>query len=636
MSYLATCLLTSVLLATASAPDPGRLLELEPEQLMNIKVTSVSRTAEPLAASPAAVFALTREDIRRAGATSIPEALRLVPGVTVARIDANKWAISIRGENARFFNKLLVMVDGRVVYDPLHAGVYWDVQDTVLEDVDRIEVIRGPGATLWGSNAVTGVIHIITRSAQETMGQAESASAGTADRAILEFRDGHAHGKTGAWRVWGKLTDRDDTVRTDGTDGRDAWRQGRMGFRFDDAPRAGETLTVLGQVYAGRADQELALATFPPGSFRLDESGIPFRGGSAQVRWSRSGKDGAATSAHAYIDYTDRQEFSFEEQRTSYYGELQHTRPVGKRQQLLLGASHYLTTDRLHDAPELRVSPPTRDLPTTAIFAQDRIALDPGRWTLTVGARLEHAFYTGLNLQHTARLAFQPSAAHTVWAAASQAVRTPARIERDLATIASPPITLLHVNPELDGVEHLGAYELGWRAQASKRVSFDLAAFFNRSTNILAFNALPPAGLVVPFELISSGEGTARGFETYVACTASPSWTVTAGYSYLDLRFGVPDSSPRNQVQLRSQHQLGARTTLDATLYLVGSVQQGAVPGYDRLDLRCGRSVGRDETVSLVGQNLLDARHAEFGSVAAPLGRDEIRRSVHAQYTKGF
>lgn len=482
---------------------------------------------------------------------------------------------------------------------------------------------------------MTGVIQVFTRSSRQTRGRAVSITAGTEDRAIFSFRDAGERTNGGSWRMWGKVLDRDDTRDSDGTTGRDAWRAMRMGFRLDREPNRQDSVTWIGNLYSGRADQELALSTFPPGTFRLDQNGMPFRGASIQGKWARRHDSGANTSAHVYLDHTDRQEFSFQERRTSYYAEVQHDRALSDTNRLLFGASHYLTTDHLRDAPELRVVPLTRDLPTSAVFLQDNLRLADGL-SLVLGARLEHNFYSGLNLQHTIRLGWQPTKTSTLWAAASRAVRTPARIERDLGSFATPPVTLVHVNPELVDNERLAAYEAGYRTQVTSALSLDVTGFFNRSRNLLEFNALAPVGLTIPVELISRGEGTARGFEASAAYTASRTWTLTTGFSYLDLRFAGPDASPRTQLQLRSQHQLDRRTTLDVVLYHVDRVQQNAVPGYDRLDLRLGKTIGSDQTVSVVGQNLLDARHPEIGSLTAPLGRHEIERAALVQYTKGF
>jgi iron complex outermembrane receptor protein len=598
------------------ARSPDSFADLSIEELANIEIISVSKKPEKLSEAAAAVFVITHEEIRRSGATSIPEALRLAPNLQVARVDSSQYAISARGFNSTTANKLLVLIDGRSVYTPLFSGVFWDVQDTLLEDIERIEVISGPGATLWGANAVNGVINIITRSARDTEGTLLTGGGGNEERAFAGFRHGGKLSDNASYRVYGKYFERDSTVLASGTSVPDAWHKGQGGFRIDWSSTA-DTLTLQGDAYKGAIDQ----ATF---NDKIIE------GANLLARWEHSWAKDSNLQLQVYYDHTER-DFPglFAEIRNTFDIDLQHRFKFSERHEIVWGGGHRSSRDDVRNSPGLAFLPERRDLNLVNLFVQDSIALLKNRLQLTLGSKFEHNDYTGFEAQPSARLSWKPYEEQLLWAAVSRAVRTPSRIDRDLFVPASPPF-LLAGGPDFQS-ETVVAYELGYRVQPHARVSLSLSTFYNDYKHLRSLEPVPGTSALV---LANRMEGETYGAELWADIKLTDSWRLKPGYAFLhkDLRLPSGSGDPsiagndaKHRFLLRSAMDLTPKLEFDWTLSHVSSLPSPAVPAYTTLDLRLGWKQSKQLEVSLIGQNLLDKRHPEFGLAST---RSEIERSV--------
>ncbi len=433
-------LVTASLTLTCSAVSAERsngvdLTELSIEEVLQLEVTSAAKKPQKLANTAAAIFAITADDIRRSGATSIPEALRMVPGLQVARIDANKWAITSRGFNGRFANKLLVLIDGRSVYTPSFSGVYWEVQDTLLADVDRIEVIRGPGAALWGANAVNGIINIITKHARDTRGSLLTAGAGTEERGFGSLRYGTALSDAAFLRFYAKYFNRDSSVDPEGQDTSDAWEMVRSGLRLDWQLTDHDDLTVQGDVYHGDAAQTLSLPSFLPPFRERRTVDIDWAGGNLLARWQHRFSELSNLTLRAYYDRTDRDEKDIiRETRDTFDLDVQHQFSWGSRQDIIWGLGYRFTDDKFTSSPFITIQPNSRSQHLFSAFVQDDITLIKDRLHVILGSKFEHNDYTGFEIQPTARLLWTPHKRHTVWTSISRAVRTPSRGDNDTLT----------------------------------------------------------------------------------------------------------------------------------------------------------------------------------------------------------
>ncbi len=674
----------------AAAADATDLAGLSLEQLLALEVTSVSRRSEPISDAPAAVTVLTSEDIRRSGATSIPELLRMVPGVQVGQIDANKWAISARGLSERFADKLLVLIDGRSVYTPLFGGVFWDVQDTLLEDIDRIEVIRGPGGTLWGANAVNGVINIITRDAAETQGGLLVAGGGNQERAFGALRYGGSLGERFHYRAFARYFDREPFVTDDGEEAEDGWNQLRGGFRVDGEVGTDDHLTVQGDLYVGNSNgtaADLFLRGF-------EDQGVvnrPVRdhqdvaGGNLLGRITHRISDTASLQAQAYYDRTTRKGLYFDESRNILDLDVQHQFRLGDRQEVVWGAGYRFSWDAFKGREIVALDPTHRSDHLFSAFLQDEIEVLPARLWITAGSKIEHNSYTGTEVQPSVRFRARPFEGHTLWGAVSRAVRTPTRADEDIvftvntsvppppgATLQPPPVEVapgVFVQPPpipltdpfplalvLRGDRRtrstiLHAYELGYRLQPTDRSWVDLALFVNDyrrlgrttegSVSQVLLSAPPFVSLEGNLRLGTHVDGQIYGGELSGGWQITDRWRLQGSYSLLkhDLSAdrsatdaaSLPDDfrgrSPTHQFHLRSYLDLPGNLQLDAAGYWVGNLAAGDVPSYFRGDLRLAwRPCDRLE-LSLVGQNLFERSHPERGEEQAVFAT-EVPRSV--------
>jgi iron complex outermembrane receptor protein len=616
------------------------------EELMSIEVSTVSRNSEPTATLPAAVFVITHEDIRRSGATTLPEALRLAPGIQVARIDASRYAIGLRGFPDRLARSMLVLMDGRAVYSPLFAGTYWEVQDTMLEDIERIEIIRGPGGTLWGANAVNGIINIVTRRAHDTRGTLVSAAAGGDIRGPAAVRYGTTAGPHGFVRAYAKVFDRDLQLDPAG-DADEDWRLGQAGFRGDWTLGPSRSLTVQGDVFRGELAQRVVTPlTAPPFSVSSTRTAA-LSGGNLLARWIAPAA-GGDYQVQAYYDRTGRDEQPVAETRDRLDVDFQHRRRLGRRHGLVWGAGYRLTTGRITAVAPSAFFPPDRTDSLYTAFAQDDITLAPDRLHLVLGAKIEHNDYSGFEIQPSARLMWTIDAAQGVFAAATRAVRTPSRVETDytttsLANPAVPAFVRLQPNPRFVP-EELIAYELGYRAQAAQTLYVTVSAFVNQLDDTLSTELLPssvettppPARLILPVTFANGLGGNSHGVEITGDLRPVSWWRGTANYSWLRVQMtkaaGSADVSqerryeglsPQHQVQVSSSLTLPRRVSVDAVVRYVSSLPAGPVPAYGTSTLRAAWQPRPDLELAVVGQNLHEARHLEWpsGTSSVPVRR---------------
>lgn len=623
---------------------PDDLLSMTIEELMNIEVTSVSKTPEPLSEAAASVYVIPGGEIRRSGASSIPEALRLADHLNVAQKNSHDWGISARGFNTDLANKLLVLIDGRTVYTPLFSGVFWDRQDTLLEDIDRIEVINGPDGALWGANAVNGVINIMTKSAKETQGVYWEAGGGTALRGFTGIRYGGTLAPDVYYRVYGKYFDRGNEVFADGSEASDAWHMASGGFRIDAEGSLKNYLTLQGDIYSGDEN--------------LTTGGVAeISGGNLLGRWSHTFSHDSDMSLQLYYDQTHLSMFvpalvinsivfapagTFEDDLDTYDLDFQHRFRLGERNRFVWGLGYRFTRDVVGNAPGLAFFPPVLNQSLFSGFIQDEITLRENL-TLTLGTKVEYYDYTGLELEPSARLAWTPLERQILWAAISRAVRTPSRIDRDLSQPA-PPLVLLAGGSDFDS-EKLIAYELGYRAQLGQKIFGSISTFYNDYDDIRSTSTTP--GTILPFFFENNLEGKTYGFEISANYQALSWWRLHGGYNRLKEHIRVkPGESdfnnarnetgdPEQQFSFRSSMDLPQNVELDAALRWVDTLQvnnagaAATVPSYFELDIRLGWRPTKELELSVVGQNLLHDHHPEFGPPGS--NRVEIQRAVYGK-----
>ncbi len=663
--------------ASASTEVPGTITALKKltlEDLMRVEVTSVSRSASSVGQTPAAIFVITPEMIRRSGATSIAEVLRMVPGLAVARIDSGRWGVASRGFNTRFAN-LLVQVDGRTVYTPINGGVFWAHVDYVLEDIERIEVIRGPGTSVWGANAVNGIINVITKPTRETQGVLWSAGGGTEERAFSSFRFGGALGDNIHYRVYGKWMEHDHGFNLEG-DSRDDWRNGQFGFRLDWNPANDDTITFQGDYYhglLGRRDFRPSPET-PPSFIRSNTEDDESSGGNLLMRWTHQLGEGSNWVLQAYYDYSARRgtEGTYAYSANTIDVDFQHQFPLWDRQKVIWGLEYRFTglfwrgsavgfDDGFNNGPDRAFV--ERNL--FSAFLQDEIKIVEDRLFLTLGSKFEHNEITGFEYQPTARLLWTPTQRQSVWAAVTRAVAAPTFLENDrqLTTLPLAPGTSFfgerRNNRDLDS-EQMIAYELGYRAQVTDKFSFDAALFFNRYDRLLVAQSgiasVDPAtgALVLPLQTTNGADADTYGIELAVTWQIAPWWRLYGQYTYLQMnlhadrklpltsRFGaelIEKQSPSNQFYIRSSWNLPGNIEFD----LIGRYADnlsGFTPGiksYVTMDARLAWKPRENLEFAIVVQNILDSHHPELGTspvVQSPLV--EIERGIYGKITWEF
>ena len=674
---VALLLLLGVVTSAHAAEPAADLMELSLEALMELQVTSVSKKPQKLANAAAAVFIITQEDIRRSGATTIADALRMAPGVQVAKMSSNKWAVSIRGINGRFANKLLVLMDGRTLYNPLFSGVYWEVQDTVMEDISRIEVIRGPSASLWGANAVNGIINIITKAASETQGGLVSAGGGTDERYFATGRYGGQLGKDTSYRLYAKHQNRDSGADATGGNGGDAWWTSRGGFRLDSRLTGNDNITLQGDYYDASLGETYTL--YPPSlaaSPNYATTVTPrslMSGGNLLSRWQREISDTDAFILQFYYDRSERDMIILGEKRDILDIDFQHRFRFGSMQNLVWGGGYRFSHDMLSNTEIVSFADPHERTHLLNAFIHDEITLIPDKLALILGSRFEWNSYTHVEMQPNGRLLWTPTPQNTVWGAIGRGVRTPARGDHGITyNYRTLPVgdrnnpSPLPLRLEIDGSgsfksEELIAYEVGYRTEPLPRVTFDLAAFYNVYDGLRVLRPGTsytepvggmPSNAVQPFILANSMHGHAYGAELALGWTPLDWWRLQAAYSYLKLamsldapstdetnRRDAEGDSPRHQLTLRSGFDLGRQVELDLWLRGVDRIDYidgESLAGYATMDVRLAWKPLKGLELALVGQNLFHDRTREFAPEFINTTPTEVQRSFYGKLTWQF
>lgn len=637
------------------------------EELMNIQVTSVSKKEQSVSNAPAAVFVITQEDIRRSGVTSVPDALRMVPGIHVAQIDANKWAVSSRGFLGRFSNKLLVMIDGRTVYTTLFSGTIWENHDLMLEDIERIEVIRGPGAALWGANAMNGVINIITKHAKDTQGGLISMRIGSEETAIAGIRYGDTIGDDTYYRWYVKNRTIDDLVFADGSDAMDEWQQNKMGFRLDSQLTDNDTLMFQSNImHEDTNSNGIGFSGTPP--YNIDqlfdnETNIF----DLATRWEREFGDEESMALQLFYTWDDRQIYDFKEMRHTVDLDFQHRFPLFDRHDILWGAGYRFTTDDIFNTPKIAFFDRSRELHLFSIFIQDQITLIEDELDLYIGTKIEHNDFTGLEVQPNARLIWTPDEQNTVWASVSRAVRTPARSDQKAINnlVLAPPNTPL--NPFnipaiargvstgiLTEAEDLLAFEFGYRSAWFERATVDAAIFYHVYDELINGSIGEPfvedylgsSFLVIPFPSIYNEQAETYGFELAVDYAVNDWWSLKPAYAYYQSQFKdeiefadlkVFEDQQFHQFSLRSQMDLPHEIELDLWLRYMDNLSLQNVPSYLVLDARIGWKPKENMDISIGFHNGFDNQHPEFTDpIFDSIKRSEIEHKIYAQVTIRF
>ena len=648
----------------ATAKEPGTLANLSFEQLSQIKVITASKREQTVENVPAAVDVVTQDDIQRSGATSIPEALRNVPGLNVAQINSSTWAIGARGFPWQYAPRLLVLMDGRSVYTPAFGGVYWDAQDYLLEDLDRIEVVLGPGSTVWGANAMNGVINVISKSARETQGTLVSAGGGSEKLAMAGAREGFKLSDDIFGRVYGRYKYDNATLLHDGSSAEDAFQFGQAGYRLDGYPGDQGHWTLQGDTYGGWEQSHLNLpdAAAPPAYATADDQAGRVSGANMLGRWEQTFSESSTLAVQAYYDYASRDTSLMRIDVQTMDLEARHTLTSWDRNKLDLGMDGRLVMDKWGDR-FFDASPAQTTTHLISGFIQDELWVMKDVLSLTAGLKLEQNSYTGVEPQPGARCLWHPHEAHTLWAGYSRAVRLPSRLEEDVVSDARvyPPGVLA---PALPGViralgshsikaETLDAYEAGWRWQMERRASLEVRGFYYNYDRLLMLGAgtpylqaTPVPAAIVPASYDNGLAGTSYGGEVIASYLPVDCWRLRLSYSYVKilLHASQPDpfdyvsdeyTTPRNTVALSSSLNLGRRWDLDTALRYVDKVNYYSIPGYFELDARLVWRPRDHWELAIVGQSLLHAQHPEYRPSLVGLPT-EIERSVYAKLTWNF
>jgi len=642
-TLILTAMTTSLGMVAAQAAPKAEVADLSLEELMDVKIYSAAKKEQAMADTAAAAFVISQEDIRRSGATNIPEALRMAPGVQVAQINAHAWAISIRGFNDRFSTKLLVMVDGRTVYSPLFSGTYWSAQDAVLEDIDRIEVIRGPGGTVWGANAVNGVINIRTKHSKKTQGGLVSVQGGNyQDGGSVRY--GGDLGKDGTYRVYAKGRHNVDYLNRNDQNAHDQWDTGQGGFRADYNLTGKDELSFSGDILEMQGDETVGV----PAAI---DTNMSRRNANALAKLTHKNESG-----EWYL-----QSFYSSEERRGYYinqlvdtfdMEFQHNLQAGQLNAVTWGLDYRLVSDKMTDFNGASFSPASRTTQLFSAFLQDQFSITDNL-RLTVGSKIEHNDYSGFEYQPSARLLWKLNENHSTWTSVSRAVHTPTRglqdFRVDLYNLPARPPVLPNAQVGAmvgnSGVktEEVTAFEWGYRGQMSQNLSIDVATFYNIYNNLLSTYpmVIRSPGLTQNLSILANGaEAESYGTELYANWKVTDSWRLQPGYTWLTVDTRTTSnadtvrnegSSPQNQYSIRSQLSLPHHIEFDTNVYYVDNINNAAVKvaNYTRLDLRLGWRPLKALELSVAGQNLLDDRHPEF--VATDLVASQIPRSVYGK-----
>jgi len=650
---------------SAGAQNPPEdLSKLSVEDLMNVEVTSVSKKEQKVSQTAAAIFVITQEDIRRSGANNIPDLLRMVPGVNVAQINSNIWAISVRGFDGEFSNKLLVMLDGRIVYLPTFSGTFWDVLDVPLEDIERIEVIRGPGGATWGANAVDGVINIITSKASESRGGMVVAGAGNLDQGFGTLQYGGAAGKSTDYRVFAKYFNQDHLPGLSGGNGGDGWHVLRGGFRIDSKLSAKDDLAVTGDIYSSRSGDisgTVNSIASPAVQAEFNESNAT--GGYIQADWIHRQSERSDTSLQVSFDRYRRND-ALRETRNTLDLDFAHHFRWGSRQDVVWGVGYRYSSSTTDGNLIFSLNPADLNTQLFSAFAQDEVALIPERLSLIAGAKIEHNYFTGFGVMPTLRATWALHQQQTVWAAISRSLRTPSEIDtasqltvNGFVPPGGPPVLIRIVGNPAFQDEHELNYEAGYRIQLQDRLSVNLTAYYNSYSQLqtsepeptFSETDPPPPHIVMPLKYENLMRGETHGIEAFATWKVTSRWTLAPAYAFEGIHLHLDPSSqdtmsvaadqgssPRQWARLGSHVALLHGLAWDVSANFVGRLANPAVASYTRIDSQISWHLREHLSASLVGQNLAQDHHIEFLSTGGTGFSSYMKRSGYAKLTWRF
>lgn len=647
--------------STYAASSKNNLLDLSLEELMNVEVTTVSKHSQKLTEVASAVFVITQEDIRRSGVTSIPEALRMAPGVHVARIGTDKWAVSIRGFNGRLANKLQILMDGRSVYTPMFSGVLWQQQDTMLEDIERIEVVRGPNATTWGVNAVNGVINIITKKAADTQGTLLTAGGGSFERAFVGARYGGKINEDTPFRIYAKGFKRNNTSTLSGENAEDTWHQARAGFRVDHT-RGIDEFTIQGDVFYNSIGDRINNPTVTPPFTQTEVANGKDSGGNIRLRWDRTLSLQSSIMLQVYYD---RNRFQLSPvvnfDAESFDMDFQHRLPIREHHDVTWGVNYRLYNNQVNDAALISFNPQHKTDHLASFFVRDEIMLIPNRLRLGLGTRLGYNDFSGFEVQPNARLMWTPTDQSSAWLSVSRAVRIPSRSEnirmnlRAIQDLPGFPPSPLPIMAQLQGGGNFGsekliAYEMGFRHQLTPQASVDVTGFFNDYSQLRDLNpgqispgsTLPPH-LILPVLVSNNASAYSYGAEVSADWRPIESWRLQGSYSYLNIHTsanalsqqfdattgGANKANPHHQLSLRSNYDISDRIQLNLWLRYVSGIAFYNIPSYVTMDTKLAWKPVQNVEFFLVGQNLFTQNHREYVSEFIPTTPVQIPRGIY-------
>ena len=654
-------LLTFPFLAYAEI-DTLDLKKMSLDDLANLDVivTSASKKPQKLSKTAAAMFVITQEDIHNSGVTTLPDALRMAPGIQVAQIDANKWSVTARGFSGRFANKLLVMMDGRTVYNPLFSGVYWDTQNAQLENIERIEIIRGPGAALWGANAVNGVINIITKTAEQTQGTMIRAGMGSKVKQGF-VRHGGKLGESAQYRVYVDYNNHDDSIDSSGLDTADQWDQAQGGARLDWEVDANDSLTIQSDYYEGTSGHNKSIKPLliPPFS-SVEDVRLKVRGSNVISHWNHQFSKDNLLDFKFYYDYTERSSRNFKQTYNTYDVEINHQFNSAEWNAINWGVGYRLITDDILGKADIVLNPVERSTHLFSGFIQDQLTLIPDVLESIIAVRIEHNDYTGVEFQPTARLLWTPTNQHSIWAAFSRAVRTPARstdLRIDQQAIPGTPPRLVSIfgNPAIDS-EEVYAYEVGYKFNFSNKFKLNLSAFYNiydelrtleRNAPVLETSPAP-AHILIPVYSDNKMQGETYGVEISSTWKANEIVAFNLAYSYTKLNLHYKHNSqdttsesaegetPQQQVSLRSDLNLMPDWSTHLWFRYVDSLPKQDIKAYVTFDARLAWQVYKQLEISVVGQNLIASQHMQYNPEILRISSSQIERSILGKIVWNF
>lgn len=677
IKLLKTGILFSAFIPTIVFASESSITKYSIEELMSMEITSVSKKCQQVSKAAASIYVISQTDIKNSGLLSIPEILRLVPGLQVAQINGSNWAISARGFNGRWSNKLLVLMDGRTLYTPTFSGVYWDAQDTNIDDIERIEVIKGPGASVWGANAVNGVINIITKQSQDTLGGYINLVVGN-EQLSSTMRFGSAIGANGRFRIFAKATDNNATDLFSGGENHDAWDTQRVGFRSDWTLSKADELTIQGDSYKADAEQLSGWLEDVHSSTIYIKENAQRSGYNTLFRWRHTNEDNSSFELQGYMDNSKRESMALIEDVRIYDIEFQHRFNLTNSQELTWGANYRQVKDELIGSFIVSFNPNSREIDLYGAFIQDEITLNE-EVIVTLGSKLEHNDYTGYEILPSARFLWAYNDTSSFWGAYSRSVRTPARANIDIqinaATISSPYIdfdgpfgplnagdpALISIvgSPDVDS-EVLYALEGGYKGIISDGLSIDLSIYYNRYNKLLSnHHSMELGGDPLPTHAVllsrweSKMKGKSHGFELSSSWFVNESLKITAGYSWLAMSMklqgedldqssvnDIEKGSPKHQLKISSNWKINDNLSLNLIGFYVDELFVRDTSGvqnikaYTRFDANIQWYISPHINVQVAGQNIFTSQHREF--VTTDIISSEIQQSIYASVKVKF